>query len=107
MAPAYDLINTSLHVDGDDFGLEGGLSTEIEKSDVFERTGHPCRLDFERFGDKIGLVRKRKDRILDKYSALPETAKRLIEQSFLTEKMKRSYLRIVNERISRFIRESE
>ncbi len=107
LAPAYDLLNTSLHVNGDDFGLDGGLSFEIEKSDVMKRTGHPCRLDFERFGIKIGLVKKRMDKILDKYISLPDAAKRLIVQSFLSDKMKRNYLRIVNERISRFIRNSE
>ena len=107
LAPAYDLLNTSLHVTGDDFGLDGGLSSDIERSDVMDRTGHPCRLDFERFGAKIGLVPKRKDKILDKYTALPVAATHLIGQSFLPDKTKRDYTRIVNERISRFVRESE
>ncbi len=107
LAPAYDLLNTSLHVNGDDLGLDGGLSPDIEKSDVMERTGHPCRLDFERFGVKIGLVKKRIDKILDKYIALPDEAKHLVDQSFLSDKMKRNYIRIINERISRFIRKSE
>ena len=40
LAPAYDLLNTSLHVRGEDFGLDGGLSPDMEKSDVMERTGH-------------------------------------------------------------------
>lgn len=107
LAPAYDLLNTSLHVNGDDLGLDGGLSPDIEKSDVMERTGHPYRLDFERFGDRIGLVRKRIDKILDKYIVLPDEAKHLVDQSFLSDKMKRNYIRIVNERISRFNRKSE
>lgn len=107
LAPAYDLLNTGLHVNGDDFGLDGGLSPDIERSDVMERTGHPCRLDFERFGLKIGLVGKRIDKILDKYIRLPDEAVQLTGRSFLPEKMKRAYLRIVKERISRFIRESE
>lgn len=107
LAPAYDLLNTSLHVNGDDFGLDGGLSPDIERSDVMERTGHPCRLDFERFGMKIGLLGKRMDRILDKYMRLPDEAVQLTGRSFLPEKMKRAYLRIVKERISRFIRGSE
>lgn len=108
LAPAYDLLNTSLHVvNGDDLGLDGGLSPDIEKSDVMERTGHPCRLDFERFGDKIGLVRKRIDKILDKYIVLPDGAQHLVDRSFLSDKMKRNYIRIVNERISRFNRKSE
>ena len=107
LAPAYDLINTTLHVNSDDFGLDEGLSTNIEKSDVYDRTGHPCRIDFERFGDKIGLVKKRIDRILNKYISFPEDAKRLVDHSFLTDKLKRNYVRIVNERISRFNRASE
>ena len=107
LAPAYDLLNTSLHVNGDDLGLDGGLSPDIEKSDVFDRTGHPCRLDFERFGHKIGLVNRRMDKILNKYTSLPDGAIKLIVQSFLPDKAKRNYTRIVNERITRFIRESE
>jgi serine/threonine-protein kinase HipA len=106
LAPAYDLLNTSLHIDGDDLGLNGGLSPDIEKSDILERTGHPCRTDFERFGNKIGLVKSRMDKILNKYTSLPDKAKDLIMQSFLPDKAKRNYIRIVNERISRFIRES-
>lgn len=107
LAPAYDLLNTSLHVDGDDLGLDGGLSPDIEKSDVYDRTGHPCRLDFERFAAKIGLVSKRAQKILDNFMNMPADARQLIGHSFLTEKMKRNYLRIVNERISRFSRNSD
>lgn len=107
LAPAYDLLNTNLHVDGDDLCLDGGLCPDIEKSDAMERTGHPCRLDFERFGVRIGLIKKRMDRILDKYVSFPKDAKKLIGRSFLSEKMKRNYIRIVNERISRFVRKSE
>ena len=104
LAPAYDLLNTSLHVDGDDFGLDGGLSPHIEKSDAYENTGHPCRADFESFGKLIGLPPKRVSRILDRYTSLPELTKTLTEHSYLNEKMKRTYLRIVNERIARFNR---
>lgn len=107
LAPAYDLLNTSLHVRGGDFGLDGGLSPNILKSDAYVQTEHPCRLDFERFGDSIGLVKSRAGRILDKYMQLPESAIKLVGRSFLNNKMKRYYLRIVNERIARFTRTSE
>ena len=107
LAPAYDLLNTCLHVNGDDFGLNGGLSPNIERSDAMDRTSHPCRLDFERFGKRIGIINTRLNRILDKYIQMPDETKKLVERSFLNEKMKRSYLRIVRERISRFIRTSE
>lgn len=107
LAPAYDLLNTCLHIDSADFGLDGGLSPNIESSSVMDRTCHPCRLDFQRFGERIGIVTPRLNRILDKYIQMPELALALIGRSFLNDKMKRSYLRIVNERISRFIRSSD
>lgn len=107
LAPAYDLLNTGLHVGGDDFGIDGGMSPDIEKSDVYDRTGHPCRLDFERFATKIGLLCKRANKILDRFMTLPAEAYKLIDRCYLTEKMKRNYLRIVNERVSRFTRQSE
>ncbi|MCM1451890.1 MAG: HipA domain-containing protein [Clostridium sp.] len=107
LAPAYDLMNTRLHIEDDDFGLEGGLSPNIEKSDVFVRTGHPCRVDFERFARQIGLIEKRAAKILDKYMEIPNAAFKLIGNSFLAEKSKRSYLRIVKERTSRFNRTSD
>ena len=37
------------------------------KSDVYDRTGHPCRFDFERFAMLIGLPTGRTKRGLDKY----------------------------------------
>jgi serine/threonine-protein kinase HipA len=89
------------------WGLSGGLTPNIEKSDVYANTGHPCRLDFERFGKQIGIVDIRIQRILDKYVNLPQQTETLVSHSYLNEKMKRNYLRIVNERIRRFIRESE
>lgn len=107
LAPAYDLLNTSLHINGDDLGLDGGLSPNIEKSDVYNRTGHPCRLDFERFGRQIGLVSSRVNKVLDKYAFIPDKTKELVSHSFLNDKMKRTYLRIVDERVKRFIRKSE
>lgn len=107
LAPAYDLLNTSIHIDGDDFGLTGGLSLSMDKSDVYARTGHPCRTDFERFGRVAGLKEKRMKVVLDAFSILPQLSSALIGNSYLTDKMKRSYLRVVNTRLSRFNRPSE
>ena len=47
------------------------------------------------------------DKILNKYTSLPDGVIKPIAQSFLPDKAKRNYTRIVNERITRFIRESE
>lgn len=104
LAPAYDLLNTSLHVHGDDFGLDGGLSLNMFRSDEYDRTGHPCRADFDQFASLIGIVPVRSAKILDRYMTIPEETLSLLHESFLPEKMQRSYLRIVKERVSRFCR---
>ena len=107
LAPAYDLLNTSLHVGGDDFGLDGGLSPNLVRSDVYGQTGHPCRVDFERFAQIIGIKPVRAARILNRYAAIPGKALDMAEASPLTEKLKRQYLRVVRERTARFNRLSE
>lgn len=108
LAPAYDLINTCIHIQsGSDLGLMGGLSPDIVKSEVYERTGHPCRMDFECFAERIGLPRRRADKVLDMYEEIPPETYALIDSSFLNDKMKRSYKRVIEERKSRFLRTSE
>ena len=104
LAPAYDLLNTGLHVQGDYFGLDGGLSSRLVRSDEYERTGHPCRADFEQFASLIGLVPVRSARLLERYMTVPEETLSLLHESWLPEKMQRHSLRIVKERVARFCR---
>lgn len=104
LAPAYDLLNTSLHVNGDDFGLDGSLSSGLTRSDEYDRTGHPCRVDFEKFAALIGIVPVRASKLLDRYMTVPEETLSLLRSSYLPEKMQRQYLRIVKERVARFCR---
>ena len=104
LAPAYDLLNTCLHVQGNDFGLDGGLSLNLFRSDEYDRTGHPGRTDFEQFAALIGIVPVRSAKILDRYMTIPEETLSLLRESFLPEKMQRTYLRIVKERVARFRR---
>ena len=104
LAPAYDLLNTGLHVNGDDFGLDGGLSYNMFRSDEYDRTGHPCRADFEQFASLIGIVPVRAAKLLDRYLAVPEETRTLLHDSYLPEKLQRLYLRVVKERVARFSR---
>ena len=105
LTPAYDLMNTALHVRDEDFALSDGLSPSLPKSDAYIHTGHPCRQDFEWFGREAGIVGSRASRILDKYTTLPDSVTEMVTGSLLTKKLQRNYLRIVKERISRFARE--
>ena len=45
--------------------------------------------------------------VLDMFMQIPQETYDLIDRSFLNDKMKRSYKRVIEERRMRFIRESE
>jgi serine/threonine-protein kinase HipA len=92
LSPAYDLINTRLHVDDTDFALEGGLFTDGYQSEFYKRTGHPCAQDFLEFGSRIGVIEKRAKKIIQPFLQKQPLLEPLINRSFLTEDNKRGYL---------------
>ncbi|MCQ2289538.1 MAG: HipA domain-containing protein [Muribaculaceae bacterium] len=105
LSPAYDLINTRVHIDGPDFAMSEGLSPRLVPSDTFDRTGHPCRADFLAFACLIGINVRRANRILDAFMEIPQAVDTLIAHSFLADnKTKRLYRNIVAERTAWFIR---
>ena len=90
LAPAYDLINTSLHLyEPRIFALDKGLFREgMNLSDT--RTVN--RRDFEEFGHRIGLSPRLVKRELDAFATEQPLVRELIERSFLSDKLKRYYL---------------
>ncbi|NDV58483.1 type II toxin-antitoxin system HipA family toxin [Bacteroides sp. 519] len=104
LTPAYDLMDTSIHTDDTDFALEKGLSENMEKSDTYIRTGHPCEADFINFGKLIGIPENRIDNIIRKYSMEQPQVEYLVESSFLGDKQKRMYLQNYKTRLDRFRR---
>lgn len=102
LAPAYDLLNSSIHVADADFALQGGLIPVAEYSDIYARTGRPCRVDFETFGRRIGVLPKKMTAILDTFAPEQATVHELIDRSFLDEKLKRMFKQAYRERLSRF-----
>lgn len=89
LAPAYDLINTSLHLHQPHiFALEKGLFKEgMRMSD----THTVDRGDFEEFGHRIGLPNRTINRELDTFAKESPLALKLIAHSFLSEKLKKDY----------------
>ena len=104
LTPAYDLMNTSIHVNDSDFALQDGLIPECEYSDVYERTLHPCKDDFITFGTRIGVLPKKLSSIIGMFSTEHPKVYELIENSFLEEKVKRMYKQSYQERLRRFQR---
>ena len=89
LAPAYDLINTSLHLRMPRiFALDKGLFKEGMKMADTRTVG---REDFEEFGRRIGMPARLVKRELDTFATANPLAKRLIGHSFLSESLKRRY----------------
>ena len=89
LAPAYDLVNTSLHLyEPRIFALDKGLFRE---GMLFSDTRTVNRGDFEEFGCRIGLAPRLVKRELDAFASEQPLVKDLIKRSFLSEKLKRYY----------------
>ena len=96
LAPAYDLINTSLHLRMPRiFALDKGLFKEGMK---LSDTRAVIRRDFEEFGRRIGLPDRVIKRELDHFSAENPMARELINRSFLSETLKHNYWQSYNYR---------
>ena len=89
LSPAYDLINTSLHLwEPRIFALDKGLFREGMKLSDTRTVG---REDFEEFGRRLGLADRTIKRELDFFGSEQPLAKELIDSSFLSDKLKKSY----------------
>lgn len=96
LAPAYDLINTSLHLyEPRIFALDKGLFREgMQLSD----TRSVSRADFEEFGRRVGLSPRLVTRELDTFASEQPLVQELINRSFLSDKLKRYYWQSYNYR---------
>lgn len=96
LSPAYDLVNTKLHVDDTDFALDRGLFADDYKSEQYKKRGHPSVNDFTEFALRIGVAESRVEKILNPFIEKQIFVETLISHSFLTEANKREYLLLYN-----------
>ena len=99
LAPAYDLLNTKIHVDDSDFALDKGLFKENKPE--FFKGGKANGVSFRQFGLLIGLPEKVVDKELSVFTAKYPLIDELINNSFLSEKVKRQYLMLYQTRRNR------
>lgn len=89
LAPAYDLINTSLHLSMPRiFALDKGLFKEGMQLSDARTVG---RKDFEEFGRRIAMPARLIKRELDFLATQHPLAKELIDHSFLSDSLKQDY----------------
>ena len=92
LSPAYDLLNTTIHVNDTDFALRKGLFADERKSVLWKRTGHPVKTDFEDFGAALGIQPKRIEGLLAPLLTRQEKVAALIANSYLSAPIKKAYL---------------
>ncbi|QHV47852.1 phosphatidylinositol kinase [Akkermansia muciniphila] len=84
LSPAYDLLNTSLHIQDSDFALSGGLFRGAST--------HTNRNLFEEFGRQLGMQDKRIRTVIDHLMKSREEVETLVKCSFLSPPTKRAYM---------------
>jgi serine/threonine-protein kinase HipA len=103
LSPAYDLVNTRLHVDDTDFALDKGLFSDDFASESFKKTHHRSKQDFEEFAKRIGVQEDRLEKLLEPFLLKQEKVETLVNRSFLSEPNKRGYLLDYSTRRNRLI----
>lgn len=96
LSPAYDLINTKLHVDDTDFALDKGLFADGYKSAAYQIKGHPSKTDFMEFAKRTGVTESRVEKLLQPFLEKQNFVEVLISRSFLSDANKRGYLLMYN-----------
>lgn len=96
LSPAYDLVNTKLHVDDTDFALDKGLFADGFKSELYKKSGHPAKMDFEEFAKRIGITESRFEKLIRPFIEKQPFVETLVNHSFLSDANKRGYLQMYN-----------
>lgn len=99
LAPAYDLINTQIHIpDGDIFALRKGLFPGWNRN--MGVTGK----DFLAFARRIGIDERIARGEIDRFCAEYGETETLIQNSFLSEELKLAYSRMYRTRINAYLK---
>lgn len=92
LSPAYDLLNTRIHVDDSDFALDDGLFSDDFQSNEKKRSMHVGLEDFQELAKRFGINEKRRNKILVPFLQIQPIVEELTKRSFLNDKTKRAYL---------------
>ncbi|MBB5440090.1 serine/threonine-protein kinase HipA [Pedobacter sp. AK017] len=97
LSPAYDLLNTRLHVDDPHFALDGGLFADGFQSWKWKKKGGaPSGLDFIEFANRIGIQKNRIDLLLAPFLERQPSVEELVSRSYLNPEQKKGYLLYYN-----------
>ena len=100
LTPAYDLLNTSLHVQ-DGNGLALDLFADDYETPSFVANAYLAYDDFLEFGVRIGLPPSRVRRVLADLAGHEEATAKLLARSLLTADMQQAYAASLTQRRQR------
>jgi Uncharacterized protein related to capsule biosynthesis enzymes len=102
LSPAYDLLNTHIHVNDEIFALNKGLFAK-PKPEYFGVQSAITGKTFRFFGLIIGLPESLVTGLLDKFNLINGQTDKLIDNSFLSETLKKQYKIMYKSRINSFL----
>ena len=98
LSPAYDLLNSRIHIDDKDFALDEGLITaRMGQGNVAKQ--------FQSLAGHAGIHEKQMNSILALMVSKADQVKKLIDASFLKEQIQRSYLQTYQMRLNKLKQE--
>lgn len=94
LSPAYDLLNSRLHIEDRDFALEGGLIPQ-------ELMTGKVRNHFFTLGEQAAIPIKLVEKVINELVSKQDQVTDLIHASFLHEKTQRNYLQCYQARLKK------
>jgi len=97
LSPAYDLLNSRMHIEDKDFALEDGLLPAKE-------TQGKIREQFLKLGTLAGISEKQVNKTIENLTQKSDDVKQLIQHSFLSDRFKRNYEQAYMTRLNKLTR---
>jgi len=97
LSPAYDLLNSRIHIDDNDFALESGLlPPNLGQGKITSQ--------LYTLGEHAGIPKKQIEKVFSNLTSKQEKVLILIDASFLNEKSKRNYKQAYQTRLKKLLR---
>lgn len=98
LSPAYDLLNSRIHIEDNNFALEEGLlPSKLAQGKI--------KTQFYILGEQAGIAKKQIDKAFQNLTSNQDRVQKLINASFLDEKLKRNYTQAYQTRLNKLLRE--
>ncbi|WP_340158452.1 HipA domain-containing protein [uncultured Maribacter sp.] len=97
LSPAYDLLNSRIHIEDRDFALEDGLLP-------LDKTTGKITEQFLKLAELVGISEKQSTKVFKEITSHENKVLDLIELSYLHEKTKRNYAQAYQTRLKKLLR---